>query len=184
MSDWNIVIFDPITNMSQQVYFHADSDDPFVTSVEIDMLALRYSELLINSVQIFTIVNRPDNLRTVDNFGESYGLPGAILPIANAGFTTYSSCLYYYTITPDKARYRRRLSWCFYLEHIVDGHINDTLRDYLIDRLTSLYDNTDFSLYSKNNKLLKFHELNTKIFHYNGFRYPRRFLKNHWGSTY
>src|SRR6476646_4957365 len=100
MSWWVLILHDPVTNCQNQVYFKADSDDPFVTAVEIDLLALRYSELMINSAQIAFIINTPDKIRTLPNFGEEYDLPGAILPTTNAGFTTHSSCFYYTTVTP------------------------------------------------------------------------------------
>jgi hypothetical protein len=184
MTRIDIDVRDRVAFSAIKASWYTHITNPTDLALMLDPLVLRYSELLINEAEIFAIGFYQDNVRIDQLLGESVDLPGAIIPSTSNAHTTHSSVLYYNTITPDKALYRRKLAYCFHLENLAGYELDDILYDYLVDRLTSFYDNTDYELYSWNYKLLKFHSLSKTITHYNAFRYPRRFMKNHPESPY
>jgi hypothetical protein len=180
MVDINMIVVEPISLQYYQADWYTNVVEPLALVELLNNVALRYSEMLLNLVVIRGMVARWDGTRTDVLNSAVLDLPGARIPTTNAAFPQISSCLYYQTYTPDKVPYRRRLIFCHYLEDVVDGQITTALYDYLCDRLTSFYDNSDYSLYSWNYKKLSFHKLNPKVQHYNAFRYPRRYLRQIW----
>lgn len=146
----------------------------------IDNFALRYSELLpiVNVVRYGSVA--PDDAEYEYYNSYSVMLPGARIATTNNTPAGIGSMLYYSVSDGGNRVYRRQLGYALYLEDFQDGQISDELHEYLSDRLTTLYDNSDFTLRNNLYNIIRFNKLDKRIWFKNPHRYPIRGNTSIW----